>query len=841
MRRILRPWPASVIVLAGGLMLAATVVVMSMQQSLKQRELAIDEQQKNNTLLARVLEDHVTTTFDIASLSLANLANDLGPALATAPVEGRSVALTAMLMSLPQLRAVAVLDIQGHVLASSDAADSRRSIDLSALGPLPPDGRDRIGPYIKGRGLAAISVGPDIRSTAPATVGFIPVIRRTIHGGAEYLLIGLIHPEGLANHMRLTIGDPSVRAALVSYGGRLYTDTGDAEPGIALMEHPVFRTFLPRLEHASYQTTGIDPQIQTGAFRVSNSHPLVVIVERPLAAVEAAWWEESRFRALISALAVVTSIGLTFIAARSLEARESTRVRLDGLQAKIVSSEHELNVIVRSVQELLFRLDANGIITFINAHWLTASGEVESRIIGTLFEDLVSASERQHIRALLAPTEDSGVRMATVTFWEASGNARRFDVALVPLQDGGKTHGFAGSAVDITDREEAQAQLAEQLAFVALLQDMSPLPASMRNMEGYYVDVNRAWQEFFSLRREDAIGKHPESYMSDHEMRIHEAKDRELKTLGGRLQYETSYVLPDGRVHDLLITKVLVPGRDGHAQGILSTFIDVSELRAASRAMQEAREIAEEASRAKSEFIANISHELRTPLQSIIGFSELGLYRAPKDPIVLGMFGDILTSGQRMLALVNDLLDVAKIESAVGTIHLERTDLRPLLRGVIKELSVLLSSKHLIVDAQLPTSALLTHVDPFRFQQVIRNILANAIRFSPIGQRILLDANVAEDGCFHITVRDFGPGIPTGEFESVFDAFVQSSKTKDGSGGTGLGLAICRKIMDAHGGRIYAENAVHGGAIFNVILPPSQETIDCGASTDPADSLTISA
>ena len=187
--------------------------------------------------------------------------------------------------------------------------------------------------------------------------------------------------------------------------------------------------------------------------------------------------------------------------------------------------------------------------------------------------------------------------------------------------------------------------------------------------------------------------------------------------------------------------------------------------------------------------------------------------------MVAGMFSDILSSGQRMLALVNDLLDVSKIDSAVGTIHLERTDLRPLLRTVVHELGPLFGAKHLTVDMRLPKTALSAKVDPFRFQQVVRNILANAIRFSPVGESIDVGARTASDGSLHIWFRDHGPGIPPDEFEDIFDAFVQSSKTKDGSGGTGLGLAICRKILDAHRGTISAGNAKDGGARFDVLLP----------------------
>jgi len=247
--------------------------------------------------------------------------------------------------------------------------------------------------------------------------------------------------------------------------------------------------------------------------------------------------------------------------------------------------------------------------------------------------------------------------------------------------------------------------------------------------------------------------------------------------------------------------------------------MDISELHEAERATREARDAAEEASRAKSEFIANISHELRTPLQSIIGFSELGTVRGRQHEKLAAMFGDIHASGQRMLALVNDLLDVSKIESTVGTFHLERTDVRPLVRETVRELEPLLGARRLHVETDLGDVPLVAKVDPLRFQQVVRNVLANAVKFSPVGSAIDLDAELTAASQIVITVRDRGPGIPAPELEKIFEAFVQSSKTKDGAGGTGLGLAICRKIVEAHGGRIGAENADGGGSRFTITLP----------------------
>ena len=183
------------------------------------------------------------------------------------------------------------------------------------------------------------------------------------------------------------------------------------------------------------------------------------------------------------------------------------------------------------------------------------------------------------------------------------------------------------------------------------------------------------------------------------------------------------------------------------------------------------------------------------------------------------MFDDIHASGKRMLALVNDLLDVAKIESTVGAFHLERLDLRSLLREAGREFEPMLAAKQLRLVLQAGDEPLLAKVDPLRFGQVLRNVIANAVKFSPERGLIELSGEINDYGETQICIRDQGPGIPEAELERVFEAFVQSSQTKDGSGGTGLGLAICKKIVQAHGGQIHAENASGGGCIFLITLP----------------------
>jgi signal transduction histidine kinase len=248
----------------------------------------------------------------------------------------------------------------------------------------------------------------------------------------------------------------------------------------------------------------------------------------------------------------------------------------------------------------------------------------------------------------------------------------------------------------------------------------------------------------------------------------------------------------------------------------------------------QAKEVAEKANQAKSEFLANMTHELRTPLHAILSFANLGETRLEQLPVekVRDYFQRISTSGGRLLHLVDDLLDLSRMEAGRMSFSPGPIDLLALTEEIAAELESLAGAKQLEVRIEPRAADHFAHVDRQRIGQVLRNLLGNAIKFSPDGSVIrlrLTDAALpvgrrAADRprlqqAIRIEVRDHGPGIPENELESIFDKFVQSTNTRTEAGGTGLGLAICREIVAGHFGRVRAFNNSDGGATFEVLLP----------------------
>jgi PAS domain S-box-containing protein len=244
-----------------------------------------------------------------------------------------------------------------------------------------------------------------------------------------------------------------------------------------------------------------------------------------------------------------------------------------------------------------------------------------------------------------------------------------------------------------------------------------------------------------------------------------------------------------------------------------------------------AKEKAEQANIAKSEFLSNMSHELRTPMHAILNYASMGLkIVSGHDPKLSRYLSNIITAGNRLLGLLNSLLDFSKLEAGKMLFSLKEDDFTKVLNHAEMEINPLLKDKNLQIKHAFLCENTRAAFDEVRMIQVLINLISNAIKFSPQNGVItitLSNQQASEQLSGHsltvegllCTVADEGIGIPEDELEKVFDKFIQSSKTKSTAGGTGLGLSITRKIIEAHGGKIWIESGKIRGTIVKFILP----------------------
>jgi signal transduction histidine kinase len=273
----------------------------------------------------------------------------------------------------------------------------------------------------------------------------------------------------------------------------------------------------------------------------------------------------------------------------------------------------------------------------------------------------------------------------------------------------------------------------------------------------------------------------------------------------------------------VLMRKAVRPFTDKQID-LVTTFADqaviaIENVRLFDEIQDKSRQL-EEASQHKSQFLANMSHELRTPLNAILGYTELmtdGAYGEPSENM-LGVLKRLEANGKHLLGLINDVLDLSKIEAGQLVLELSDYCIQDIAQTVRNTLEPLAADKKLgfkvEVAQQLPSG----HGDGRRLTQVLINLVGNAIKFTDAGE-VAIKAE-AHSGSFHVSVRDTGPGISSADQARLFQEFQQADNaiTKK-KGGTGLGLAISKRIIEMHGGRIWVESQPGQGSTFAFTLP----------------------
>ena len=273
---------------------------------------------------------------------------------------------------------------------------------------------------------------------------------------------------------------------------------------------------------------------------------------------------------------------------------------------------------------------------------------------------------------------------------------------------------------------------------------------------------------------------------------------------------------PNGRVFQ--IRRQAMP--DG---AVISIYSDVTDLKASERKLIQARSLAEAANRAKSDFLANMSHELRTPLNAIIGFSEI-ISRELFGPIVnekyLEYIKDIHRSSLHLLAIINDVLDMSKIEAGKLELSKEVLDVQSVLGDVIRMMRERAECRDIELVTRLMEEEVNLWADPRAMKQIFLNLLSNAIKFSKTGTQVNIRVVSDRPDLAVIEFEDFGIGMNEEEQERALQPFGQAKpSTTSNYGGTGLGLPITKGLVEAHGGKLMIKSRSGCGTLVRVLLP----------------------
>jgi PAS domain S-box-containing protein len=517
-------------------------------------------------------------------------------------------------------------------------------------------------------------------------------------------------------------------------------------------------------------------------------------------------------------------------------------------QAQIESARELLDAVLNASPSPLWVKDEAGRWILINDAGARLLGGERGTFLGKTVHEIYSAELAQRA----ARQDETALASDVVYSVEGEISAVNGEVRWgikrkrgITLPDGSR--GVVIAMFDITLLRRAAEEVERAREFLEEIIDSAPQPVFVKDTAHRWVVVNKAFCERFGLRKEDMLGRTDADLTSEEWARRSFETDRAALASPVPLQWEEPLKQFDGSPRWIVRTKRAVQLRDGtrYVVGITNDVTDLKqaqeELRGHRDNLQQlvderthelraAVEASQRANRAKSEFLAKMSHELRTPMHAILSFARLGTQRAaasrPEPDKLAHYFRRIDQSGSRLLALVNDLLDLSKLEA--GRMHYEfgEHDLLVLAGAVVQELASLAAAAgvRLHVAAQ-EGGECVVRCDPLRVAQVMRNLLSNAIRFTGGGGEVRVRME-AEANAVRVSVEDTGVGIPAEELECVFESFVQSSRTRSNAGGTGLGLPICREIVEGHGGRIWAEVRSGGGSRLVFVLPRSGRRAD---------------
>ena len=366
----------------------------------------------------------------------------------------------------------------------------------------------------------------------------------------------------------------------------------------------------------------------------------------------------------------------------------------------------------------------------------------------------------------------------------------------------------------------------EQKQYFAELVSNSPVAIVTLDVQHNVVSCNPAFEKMYGYREAEVVGRNLDDFITTESTRSEAVGYTEQALASRPVQVISQRRRKDGSIVDVEVLGVPVVV-NGRRVGLMALYHDITEL-------LRARHDAEQANSAKSQFLASMSHELRTPLNAIIGYSEMLQEDATDrgDPASIPDLQKIHSAGKHLLALINDVLDLSKIEAGKMELFLESFDIAPLVDQVATTVRPLVEKNANRLTVQCAEDLGAMHSDATRLRQVLLNLLSNASKFTDHGQ-ITLD--VTRDGADVVfRVRDTGIGMTPDQLSRLFEAFTQAeASTAAKYGGTGLGLAISRRFCQLMGGDVAVESTAGKGSVFTVRIPASGP-VPAGEAADDA-------
>ncbi len=525
-------------------------------------------------------------------------------------------------------------------------------------------------------------------------------------------------------------------------------------------------------------------------------------------------------------LALSSRRQLLALSAEYAEATATTRRQAQAIE----DSEDRLRLTIDTALDAVINADSRGVITGWNSQAEKIFGHTRAEAIGQALDQTIipEAYRDKHRRGLAhylqtgeGPVLNQRIEIAAL---RRDGTEFPIELAIVPV----KAHdgvSFSAFVRDITESKKAEEERLRLSSYNQLLLDSTGEGIYGIDTQGNCTFLNRAAARILGLTPEEALGKnmHRLAHHSHPDGSPYSSEDcpiSQATQAGQSCRVEDDvFWYADGTSFPVEYTSSPILS-EGRMQGAVVTFADITQRKQAERELRDAKDAAEASSRTKSQFLANMSHELRTPMNAILGYSEMLQEEAEEEGLdnFTPDLQKIQNAGKHLLALINDILDLSKIEAGKMELYLEEFDVAKTVQDVAGTVQTLVAKKNNRLEVSCPSDIGLMRGDLTKVRQSLFNLLSNAAKFTENGS---VSLSVRREDSFYVfDVQDTGIGMTQEQIAGLFEAFSQAdASTTRKYGGTGLGLAITRRFCRMMGGEVSVQSIPGAGSTFTMHLP----------------------
>ena len=824
-----------VFLLIGLQILLSVVVATGVFQYLRmQRDNALNERLNHAVRTVQGTEEHLTHTLYLVGLTLANLEDLSGfrPGQSAREIQLR---LEQLQRQMPVLRSLSLTDRRGRIIASSVAANLGHQLDLDTLLPQVPVERTgllRLGAVWEGRDFADGRPTLPSHPADPRSAVFFP-LALSLPGDSGLVAVAAVNTDFFLNRLGASFDPTMLQVAAYDYnGGLLLANQDNLIPGSQVIT-PLLLARIKQDEISQQRDTQMDGGNALLAYRSSRNFPLFIVGQASHEQVLAQWRGEALTTFAYVGFALLSTLLMTgLLTARLLAtiAQESRLREAQRLAARVFENSNDGIVIT----------DAETRILSVNPAFERTSGYSAAEAVGQKTQLLSSGLQTAEFYAQLwQKLNETGEWRGEIINRREDGSLLTQWLTINRMCDAdGKITGYLGFFLDLSELRRSE-QLVRRLSTAM---EQSPSSILITNLKGEIEYVNPQFERVTGYRADEAIGRNPRFMGS--ELTAKETFRKMWNRLLAGEQWEGEIInkRKDGTVY--YDYAKLAPMRDtsGRITHFLGIQNDISARKAMEETLRRAKDAAESASRAKSAFLANMSHELRTPMNGVLGMIEIAKRRM-SDGKGLEQLDKAKLSAQRLLGVLNDILDISKIEAEHMVLEEQALRLIEIIDNVNVTLGAKAAEKGLNLVFDIPDDLARRPLlgDALRLGQILINLVSNAIKFTECGDIVVRTRQVSAPQQrlqLHFEVTDNGIGINADAQSRLFMPFEQADNSMTRKyGGTGLGLAISKRLVQMMDGDIGVESSPGQGSRFwfNVWLDKSGEEAFASESASTND------